>query len=58
MCDKDTKIIIGIKTVPSGGDRRHAIRSTWGNTTNFVNYPVRDWHFCRIIGITDTRGEN
>ena len=40
-CDEKTKVIIGIKTVPSGKDRRTAIRETWGNLAHFKNYPAQ-----------------
>ena len=40
-CDEKTKVIIGIKTVPMGKDRRTAIRETWGNLDHFKNYPAQ-----------------
>lgn len=40
-CRDDTRILIGIKTVPEGHNRREAIRKTWGNVTHYENFPAQ-----------------
>ena len=40
-CEKETKLVFGIKSIAPNQDRREVIRKTWGAGINFPKYKAK-----------------